>query len=144
MAPDEEMGKILRRTKIFQIAFLGIVLTYIIILIVFLSYSGFTPPFDSNDPFLTPLVVALGGLATISLAIGVYVPRRMIKKSRKPQDLFRAHIVRCGIFCFPAHCGLILGILGVRWLIILPFFIAVAGALILTFPTKERWRQMLE
>jgi len=142
MAANEEMSKMLRNARILYIAFLGAVLIDIIILVI-LPYIGLSI-FARDDPFLTPVAAALGGVAVISFAIGVYVPRRMTRKSRKPQDLLRFHLVRGTFFHSLAHAGLILGILGTGWYVTVPFFIVAALALILTFPTEEKWKQMLE
>jgi ATP/ADP translocase len=50
------------------------------------------------------------------------------------------------IFGYPAVAiyGLVLGMLGDGWQITLPFFVVSGIALILTFPTKNRWQRMME
>jgi len=40
--------------------------------------------------------------------------------------------------------GLVLGMLGDGWQTTLPFFVVSGIALILTFPTKNRWQRMME
>ena len=50
------------------------------------------------------------------------------------------------IFGYPAIAiyGLVLGMLGDRWQITLPFFVVSAVLLVLTFPTKKRWQRLME
>ena len=72
------MSKILRNARILQIAFLAAVLIYIIILVV-LPYIGFATIFPSDDPFLTLIAGILGAASVISIALGYYLPRRIIK-----------------------------------------------------------------
>ncbi len=145
MATDDEMSKTLRVAKILQIVFLGAILIYVIILVV-LPYIGFAPIFPSDYPLLTPIAGILGVHAVISIALGYLMPRRIVKRTKQEvRSPFCTEVVlRCAFFEAVAIDGGILGVIGAGWEITIPFFIVGAGAMILTFPTEERWRQMIE
>ena len=145
MTPDEEMGKLLLPAKIFQASYLGAILIQIVILAVFLPYVGFEGILLPDNPLLTLLEGVLGILAVINIALAYLLPRWTVRWYRgKPKRLVFFYLSRGSSFFAVATYGLILGMLGAKWPIILPFFIVGAATLIHTFPTEERWRKMME
>ena len=144
MTPDEEMGKLLLSAKIIQIAYLGAVLIYLIMLFIVIPYAvGPLAIFPAGDPLLTLFEGVLGVLAVIIIALAYLLPRWTVRWYRqKSRRLFNVYFIRGGLFEAVAIYGLILGILGAKWPIILPFFIVGAATLVHTFPTEERWGKM--
>ena len=145
MAQDEEWSKIIRYAKILQVACLGAVVIDIIILIVLPYAVGPLAIFPAGDPILTLLAGILGVVSVISIAFGYFLPRW--KSNWYKQELKRllsVQAIRCSSFVAVAINGLILGIIGAGWLITIPFFVVATATLIHTFPTEERWREMME
>ena len=143
MGLDKVLRKSLRTTRILLMAFLGGVLVCIVLLAV-LVYFDFPSVHSWLERVLTPIAIALGFCGLACFVLGIYVPRYMIRRSRSPGDLFRAIVIRCACFLSPAILGFVLGVLGARWHITVPFFIVSAGGLILTFPTEKRLKKMME
>ena len=62
------------------------------------------------------------------------------KTKRDDVDVLFGHlIIRLSLFESVVIIGLILGLMGSGWLVVLPLFILAGVALLLTFPTKRRW-----
>lgn len=51
----------------------------------------------------------------------------------------KIHQYRLAVFGTVVACGFVLGLLGVSYPIIAPFFVAAVVATILTYPTKKKW-----
>ncbi|MFC2071749.1 hypothetical protein ACFLUU_03395 [Chloroflexota bacterium] len=144
MTMDFEMSKTLLTAKILQIAYLVAILIYVIMLSIALPYVGFESIYPLGDPILIITEGVLSIVAVICIALGYLLPRWTIKwYKQNVQGLLSVHIVRSALFEAVAIYGLVLGILGAKWPILLPFLAIAALALILTFPTEEKWRNMI-
>lgn len=147
MESNENMKTTRRTAKIIQVTYLASVFIFIIALIYIQRNSPLYPALLDNA-VLNIVTTVLGVIGIINIAIGYFLPRWLINRSKQKGDLPRhvleAYIVRCAFFEAVAIYGLVLGILGSKWEIILPFFFIAAVAMILTFPTEGRWQKMLE
>lgn len=140
---NEQINRSLRYAKILHVFFLVTILSYIRTLMR-LESLGLHPVFQRDDPILTYVSAVLAILAAGAFAFGIYLPRWMFKHSRKRPSLLTIHLIRIGLFGSAAIYGLGLGMLGAMWLVILPFFLVATVALLCSFPTKGRWKRMLE
>jgi hypothetical protein len=64
--------------------------------------------------------------------------------NRTESSFLAVHIIRLPLFESLVGFGLVLGIWGSSWYIVLPLFILAFAALVLTFPTDKRlakWQQ---
>ena len=138
MTQDEEMGKrLLRWAKIIQIICLGVVLLFIGIL-----YMGFIGTSPVHDPVLTLVLTPVGAVvAIIFFTMALKAKGWWLKEEPEREfGLFKGYAARAVLLLAVAGYGLILGLMGAGWHIILPFFIIPAVSLILTFPTQARWK----
>jgi hypothetical protein len=108
------------------------------------------PILPIGDSILTISEVVLGFMAVYAIPFGFFrLPRWLLKARTKAYSnnskiLLSFNIIRVGLFESIAIYGLILGILGAGAQITIPFLVVSAGTLILTFPTEERWKKMIE
>lgn len=103
-----------------------------------LSIKIFTP----DDPILVVIEVMLGIIAILLIIFGYYYPRRFARKSNKTEYLYLScHIIRVSSFEAVGIYGFVLGIIGAKWPITLPFLMVSIVALIFSFPTKEKWEK---
>ena len=81
--------------------------------------------------------------------MGFISPGRMIRRAparmrtAPGRVIFSLHSVRGADFLFVSSAGLILGALGAEWPVVAPFLAVSSAAVIVTFPTKERWKRMV-
>jgi hypothetical protein len=156
----EGNSKVLRTVK----------LIYASMVIAIMVYAGILYGFsiDISDDIvldqgmLNQITIAAAALGAVCLVCGYFVPKWMIntinkqklqsqwKKSYPPNmtpaetALLNVFVMRAAMFEAVAVFGLVLGILGVDWQFTLPFFIAPAVAIVLTFPNEEKWKQTLD
>ena len=143
MASQEEITKALRSARILWGAFFFAPLIYIIIIYMMRSLLDFFI-FFPDDPDLYLIVIVLACLSIVSLIVGIYIPRWYIKRQpRGLNSVLSASVIRWSFFELVAVLGLILGISGTRWEVILPFFIASITAIVLTLPAIERWKKSI-
>jgi hypothetical protein len=147
---DYEMSKDLRTAKILYIALMAGILAYASILFRILPKFP-EAIFPTSDFLITILTMLLSILAVCWIVYGFFLlPRMMIKasseayKKNSKVKVLLLFIFRGALFETVAIQGLILGILGMGWQISLPFIVVSAGALIITFPTENRWKKMME
>ena len=110
---------------------------------------GFVPIYDTEDWLLHVTEAAFGFITVIVLLLGYYWPRlsRRFTTANSPEivEVMRDHVFRMAFFEAVAVSGFMLGaIMGSSWYICLPFFLLSGVALILTFPTEERWNRWMD
>jgi F0F1-type ATP synthase membrane subunit c/vacuolar-type H+-ATPase subunit K len=102
--------------------------------------------FDAGDTTLWIIEYALGSVALLTLLLAAFFPRgtvRVFNGARRPApDALTFTIIRVSFFEATGIYGLILAMLGADTAITLPFFLVSLAALVLTFPTRERWRKI--
>jgi hypothetical protein len=141
---DETENKTMLAIRIIHTAIIIAVVIYAIMLYIFIPYIDLRV-FSSDDPTLTMVQIALGITGIITLAIGYFLPRLASKWNRRSQQsLISTHLQRISLFNAIGIYGLILGILGAKPVVSLLFLVVSALALILTFPTAEKWRTIVE
>ena len=101
-----------------------------------------------DDGTLQILIIMLLVMGAITLAIGYFMPRLLIRfikteSVNKAGLLFYVLLFRASLFESVAVYGLVLGILGVGLQNIWPFFLLSALALVITFPTEARVKKIL-
>ncbi len=133
--------------RILQTIFLVVIFIYPIVLLV-LPNTSYAYPFGENDPILSIVATTLGVFSAIVLVVGLYLPRwvrwaltKMGKQSKGityPWGSFSLFVFRLALFEAIAIYGFVLGLMGGRWLIVVPFIIVAAIVLIITFPSSNR------
>lgn len=136
-----EWRKNLRMARMLHIIFLVAIFVYVDVL-ARLTYSTSATAINLQNPrVLLVLEVALGALALAAMAISFYIPRWIVSHaanaSRRPLTMLVGHVVRVSFFQAVAIYGLILGLLGARWPVVIPFLGVSGIALLLTFPTAK-------
>jgi hypothetical protein len=159
----QKNGKVLLIAVILQMALILAVIIYGTIIYISVPDLGIAiyPP---DDLIITTVAMVLA-IVSIAVLILSYLWPRILKNARPRNNKlaltfwstimpnyqrntlalsFSVFIVRASLFESVAICGLILGILGARWQITLPFLVVSLMALILSFPTGARWDKMAE
>jgi hypothetical protein len=138
--------------KIIYYALIAAILFYI----GFFAYTEFrigriNPIMDKASLEMITLILAVFGI--IDLVFGYYLPRifnnvrkRSDKQHLNPIDVYKLSLIilQGALFEAIGIYGLVLGMMGVNWGTILIFFAVGIGALILTFPTEQRWNKLAE
>lgn len=157
MKTQGESGTAFRIIKIFHIVSLVAILVFAEIL-----YTLPQPPISFSAGLLLPLTVVLSIIAVFTLILG-YFADKLFTRSKKVKPLpFKRQIFpftlninvdetraltvainRMAFFNAAAIYGLVLGLSGDEWQITVPFFVVAETSLILVFPTRKRWRQLL-
>ncbi len=140
METEKERRKTLLLAKILQTGYLGGVLTCSIALVFVYELLGLL----AGDPLLTTLTIALALLGLISFIFGIYLPGWLVRKKQEQRRSILFVFWRGNFFYAPPMYGLILGVLGAPWTILLPFFFIPAVALVLTFPSEERLKKTVK
>jgi hypothetical protein len=142
---DKKRRGNLRFAQIIQISYLVAVSIWVAIPII-TPYIDLPPVFTDDDPILDTFIVILSLAAVANLVLTGPLAQWLTKrKQRKPQsqnELYSIWYFRSFLYAGIGIYGLVLGILGASWPVVLPFFFVAAGALILTFPTEKRWKRM--
>ena len=150
MATNYQINGPLRVAKIMHSMLLAAVFIYALLLFALLPSRDFPPVFGTGDPALTFLEALLALMSLTSLAAGYFWIRLLVKGYKRnknnpqTQGPLAIQILRAALFESVAIYGLVLGILGAEWQISLAFFVVSAAALVLSFPTEERWKRMME
>lgn len=137
---DAVAGRLLTAVRLIHALFLVSVPSAALITALF-PKLGLLPVYDGGDPLLRSIETTLGGLSILCLFVGLSWPRlaRWQKTSnRKRSDVIFGHILRVSFFEPVGLSGLALGIVGSSWIVMAPFFVLPAIALIFTFPTDKR------
>lgn len=130
-------------------------MTFLIAAFIYLGVFNFAmqqdiAPIMFNEDPIDLITATLAGIGLLSLAAGFYVPKFIIRQGKKnseqsmfgvPGTLVTAIIIRFSFFESIAIYGLILGLLSARWEIVLSFIGVAVIAMLLSFPTRERWEQ---
>jgi hypothetical protein len=163
MLNHEGNNRYLRLAKIIQILLLIAILLYVDIIYRWSIIPLISQDIGLDKSTLNLITIVIAFFGIICLVYGYFIPIWMTKTlKQKSQPKWRkwlsphstmtgaesmsltVYITRSAMFVGIAVYGLVLGILGVGWQITLPFFVASAIALVLTFPTKKRWKRMLD
>ena len=146
MTPANEDPRYLRKARLISLAFLAAPLVYIGILVI-VHLSG-TVSVELDNGTLNLFTVVLLVLGAFSLIQGFLFPRRVIRMARNraptnaDQSIYGAQILRYACFEAISIYGLMLGILGSKLPILVPFFVVSLVAMVATFPNEDRWRSM--
>ncbi|MFC2058522.1 hypothetical protein ACFLTS_02625 [Chloroflexota bacterium] len=146
MALDESSKSSLLKAKLLNMSFLVAILIYMIILAYWISLDSTSESLLEGE-ILAMLTAVLAVLSIACILCGNYIARLAIRKSRNPSNILFTHTIRISFFQAVAIFGLILGLIDgsmVSWAFTLPFLLAAAVALVLTFPTEEKWERMLQ
>ena len=143
MVRDNRISKGLKTARIIQIAYLVAILIYADLMFHLLLGEGISPVLSIGDSRITILTVVLSVLAACSIVTGYFWPQ-LVKGDKSRMGLLSVYVVRAALLGSVAGFGLILGLVGAVWGIPLIFFLVSAVALILTFPTREKWKKMME
>ena len=163
MVNTEGSGKSLRIAKIFQVSSLVAVLLFAGTLYWNPDINEISGDMALGANVLKIITIVLSILGILCLLSGYFLYRVIIKAQQEnrmakyvkiiPYFHNVSHAERAALtariflivpsLAFATY-GLVLGILGDGWQITLSFFIFAEIALILTFPTKNRWQRMME
>jgi hypothetical protein len=149
MQTNSEMAKALRTARIFYIFLMAAILIYAVIIYWILPFKVPMALFPISDSLTTILTVVVSAFAIYSIMNGsFFLPRWLLKASAKAnvnnsKALLSIIIIRGGLFEAVAIYGIILGVFGAAAQITVPFMVVSLGALILTFPTEEKWKKMI-
>lgn len=141
---NEDLRSSLNRVRIMHIVFLGSAVVYLVVLFV-LAGAGVLPLVAFDALVLTILSIALGVIAVGSLVLAYFSPRLVERQAASQPEVpisipFIAHIFRLSFLESISIYGLVLGLFGAGWPVILPFFVISFGAMLLTFPM---WKTVL-
>jgi hypothetical protein len=120
----------MQKARFLHLALLGATVSYLVFLAI-VDFIQMIPVAPVDDLVLRVLVVVLVGVGAISVALASFLPRLMSRQ-------MKTHFIRGAILESVAIYGLVLGLVGAGWAVVMPFFIVSIGALILTFPTNEQ------
>ena len=142
---DEEMKELdskqrLRTAKILHICYLVAIAVYVVILVEW-HRTGATAGFARDTVNL--IAIFLGVVTVAEILIRPYIQKAAARKLKGPAGVFRVQIVSLSFCAAPAMYGLVLGIMGSSWAIVAPFLVVGAAALVLTFPTEQRWKKLM-
>ena len=146
---DEQTKKSLLTAKIFYTLLIFPIPIYAIIFVILKNIVGLDPIFNSGTINIVSTVLIFVGIVSIIIGYNtqkllIYAYQRgIISKHSFSQQLFQNCAYKGMCFEAVAIYGLILGILGANWLIIIPFWVVSAATLIHTFPTEEKWKKIL-
>lgn len=149
MAENEDITYGLKTAKIMSAAFIISPFVYIGIVTFAIEY-GVAPlwPDEADLTGLISKVLAVAGI--VSLPIGYYLPKLMVRRGKRgqstfglPGSLLSASIFRFSMFVAIAIYGFMLGLLSARGELFLPFIGVSVIAMLLSFPTRERWEKAL-
>lgn len=152
MTADEKSNKMLRWAKIIQGLCIVAMPIYVRILAQGQAF-GYIPIEQLDTLVLNILTVVLTLLALFSLALVYVLPRQPARsrlrsgmwKSMGPEmRAFTNYFLQSASVEAVAVYGLLLGFLGAGWNVVLPFLFVSVAALIITFPTRNRWDKMLQ
>lgn len=144
---DNSTAKLVRVLRLMHVFFLATIPVGVLITAL-LPVMGFAPVYDAASWYPHVIEASIGFITILILIFGYYWPRisRKFKTINKPEvEVAGDHILRMSLFWAVAVSGLLLGIMiGSSWYIWLPFFLLSGIALILTFPTEERWNRWIQ
>ena len=143
MVRDNKISKSLKTARIIQLAYLVAILIYADLVFHLLPSESTSPVLSIGESRVTILTVVLSVLAVCSIGTSYFWPR-LVKGYKSRMGLLSVYVARAALFGSVAIFGLILGVVGAMWEIPLIFFLVSAAALILTFPTEEKWKKMME
>lgn len=90
---------------------------------------------------LNATIIFFISIGILSVVAGYFLSRAMLKYQLERKRL-HISVVRLGSSTPLIAGGLVAGSLSVGWYVACSFFAAAAVALIVTFPTKRRWKKM--
>ena len=140
---DNETNNSLLMVRIVYVAMLLALIIYAEILYAFVPGKDIQI-FAPGAPELTIIEVILAVVSVITITLGYFGLKLIRRFTRKGYGYVAIYLARVALFQSVGVYGLMLGIMGAGWQISLPFLFVSAVALILTFPTKERWEKTLE
>jgi hypothetical protein len=137
-AADKKLKVTLRKARLLC----GFIIGAVIFLAV-VSFLLLPGVLDSRTgPDSVPVVFGIVGM--IGLAVGVFMPRWLIrspeKRSLELSLIF--YLTRSSSFEAVAVLGLMLGFLGWQWQVTAPFFAVALITMAITFPTGARLRKI--
>ena len=143
MATDYQVTRRLRIAQSLQVVCLAAIISYATILYRIWAYDIMSI-LAVDDFLITILTIVLCIFAFCMLIVGYLLPWLVIKWSKQSKyNLLVLLICRPAIFEAIALYGLILGFTGAKWQTWLSFFVVAFVALLLSFPTKGRWKKTI-
>jgi hypothetical protein len=144
---DEEISNALRVSKILSGSFL--VASFVYVGIFFFALQQGIAPVMNDESLIDIIMAMLAAIGILCLVGGYYLPKYLIKQGKKKQvgqldnsirgNLLTANIIGFAFFESIAIFGLILGLLSARWELVLSFAGVSIIAMLLAFPTRDRW-----
>ncbi|MDD5289510.1 MAG: hypothetical protein PHY28_10420 [Dehalococcoidales bacterium] len=147
MAGNNDFSRQLNIAKIMSIVFLIASFVYIDVL-WYTVKNGIAPVWTDPDQgqLLRLVTIVLAVISLSCIGLGFYFPKYIIRHSSaiKRVSLLTSNILSFSFFEAISIYGLILGLLSAKWEISLPFFAVSIIAMLLSFPTRTKWENVLK